>query len=233
MHNPRLSPRDRFLRNVSLVLLVFTSAIGCGPQSLYFLVAPFVDDKVEPKCKLADPKKEITVVIASRFENLEVRPEIQPAEQELAEALATQLRARFKENKDKVKIVPPLKVRQQLTRTREWDADTLVGVGKRFDADYVIAVTLQDMSLFMGNSYNQLYQGRADLEVVVYDVNQPPLEAVLQRYPYRAEFPKARPIDTSGTNPAQFRDLFVRNMGAELARWFAAYPPEKKLDFGE
>src|SRR5436190_17601182 len=94
MFNRNLSPRDRFLRNISLLLLLATFAIGCGPQSIYFLVAPFMDDKLEPKCKLADPKKEITVVIASRFENLEVNPEIQPAEQELAETLATQLRAR-------------------------------------------------------------------------------------------------------------------------------------------
>src|SRR5262249_20221870 len=124
MFNKNLSRRDRFLRNISLVLLLATLAVGCGPQSLYFLVAPFVDDKIEPKCKLADPKKEVTVVIASRFENLEVRPEIQPAEQEIAETLATQLRARFKENKEKVKVVPPLKVRQQLTRSRDWDSDT-------------------------------------------------------------------------------------------------------------
>lgn len=224
-----LEPRDRFLRNVSLLLLFMTFAIGCGPQSLAFLVLPFVDDKVEPKCKLADPKKEITVAIASRFENLEVRPEIQPAEQELADSLATQLRARFKENKEKVKIVPPVKVRNALTRSRDWDADTLVAIGKRFDADYVIALTIQDMSLFMGNSYNQLYQGKADLEVVVYDVHQPVLEAVIQRYPFRCEYPKARPVDAT-VNASQFRDMFVRRMGRDLSRWFAAYPSDQNFD---
>src|SRR5262249_18457265 len=154
-------------------------------------------------------------------ENLEVRPDIQPAEQELAESLANELRSLFKEGKDKVKIVPPLKVRQQLARSREWDNETMVAVGKRFDADYVIAITIQDMSLFMGNSYNQFYQGKADLEVIVYNTHETTSESVMQRYPYRAEYPKARPIDTSGTNPSQFRDMFVRRIGRDLSRWFA------------
>lgn len=222
--------RDQFLRNATIVLCLVWFAIGCGPASLAFLFMPFVDDKVPPKCKLASADKEITVVIASRFENLEIRPEVQPAEQELAETLAQQLRTRFKENKEKVKVVPPLRVRPHLSKLKEWDAPGLIQVGEHFQADYVIALNIQSLSLVMPNSYNSLYQGRADLEVTVYDVHQPSLESVILKQPFRCEYPTSRPIDSSGSNPTQFRMLFTNRMARDLARLFTAYPSDERFD---
>jgi hypothetical protein len=224
-----IHPRN-FRRAAALVCIASWLAVGCGPSSLAMLFAPFVDDRTPPKYKLAKDDKEVTVVIASRFENLEVRPELMTADQELAEALAAQLRNRFKENKEKVKIVPPLRARPYLLKLKEWDSANLQKVAETFQADYVIQIDVQRLSLVMPNSYNSLYQGHADLEVTLYDAHQPFLEAVLHKELYRCEYPTSRPIDTTGSSPNQFRIMFVTKMARDLARWFTAYPTEQRLD---
>src|SRR5947208_3140372 len=101
-----LGKTDRTLRNVTIVLGLAWASIGCGPDTIAYIAGVFVPNMDEPKYKLADPKKEVTVVIAARFENLEIRPDVQPMKDELADALTLEMRKLFKENKDNVKIVP-------------------------------------------------------------------------------------------------------------------------------
>lgn len=225
-----LRPCDRFLRNITILLGLAVFSFGCSPATISYLFMPFVDDRVQPKCKLANPDKEITIVIASRFESLEVRPEVQPTDQELAETLAQELRKRAKENKDKLKIVPPLRVRPYLSKLKNWDSAELISVGERFQADYVIVLNIQSLSLVMPNSYNSLYQGKADVEVTVIDTHQPALESVTLKSPFRCEYPTSRPIDSSSSSPSQFRQLFTSRMARDLSRWFAAYPSDQKYD---
>ena len=222
--------RTKLAWAIVLPCLAFWMLLGCGPANLAMMVMPWTDDKIEPKCKLANKDKEITIVLAARFENLEVRPELMTADQELSEALASQLRTRFKENGEKVKVAPPVRVRPQLLKLREWDHAGLLRVGEQFQADYVIAIDIQKLSLVMPNSYNSLYQGQVDLSVRVLDAHVPLLEAVRHTDLYHCEYPPARPIDTSGSSPAQFRMMFVNKMARDLSRWFAAYPSDQKFD---
>lgn len=225
------TPRRKFQRAVLALLCLAWLGVGCGPASLAFLFMPFVDDRNPPKhLKLAKEDKEVTVVLATRFQSLEVRPELMTADQELGEALAQQFRLRCKENKEKVKVVPPLRARPHLLKLKEWDAAGLLKVAEHFSADYVVQVDIQKMSLVMPNSYNALYQGHADLEVTVYDVHQPLLESVVLKQPYRCEYPTSRPIDTTGSSPAQFRMMFVAKMARDLSRWFTAYPAEQRVE---
>jgi hypothetical protein len=204
--------------------------IGCGPANLAMLVMPWSDDKVEPKCKLADKSKEVTVVVAARFESLEVRPDLMTADQELAEALARELRNRFKDNSEKVKIVPPIRVRPHLQKLRQWDDASLLAVGEKFQADYVLTIELQKFSLVPPSSYSALFQGQADLAVRLLDAHKPLLESVVFQEFHHTEYPRSNPIDNSGSNPAQFRQMFVGRMARDLSRWFAAYPSDQKYD---
>ncbi len=221
---------DLFLRNITILLGLATMAIGCGPASLAFMFMPFVDERVQPKCKLASADKEITVVIASRFENLEIRPEVAPTDQELAEMLTQELRKRFKDNKEKVKIEPPVRVRPHLSKLKSWDASSLVQLGEHFKADYVIALNIQNMSLVMPNTYNSLYKGRADVEVIVYDIHRSALEPILLKDSFRCEYPTTKEVDVSTTSPQGFRNRFIGRMSRDLARWFTAYPSDQKFD---
>jgi hypothetical protein len=221
---------DRFLRNVTILLGLACMVVGCGPSSLAFLFLPFVDDRIEPKCKLAKADKEIKIVIASRFQNIEVRPDLQPADRELADALASELRKRFKLNKEKAQIEPIQRVQPHLAKLKEWTAASLIPIGEQFQADYVIALEIEKMSLLMPSSFDSFYKGNADIHVRVYDVHQPAIDAELLRQSFHCEYPNVKTITPSDMNAAGFRALFNNRMARDLARWFTAYPSDEKFD---
>src|SRR4051812_45526927 len=103
------TPRAKCIRRPwGLVLLGFVWAgLGCSPAALSFLALPFVDDKIPAKYKIASADKEVTVAVVAWFGSLEVRPELMPAESEIAERWCPQLRDRFKYSGGKVKMGPP------------------------------------------------------------------------------------------------------------------------------
>jgi hypothetical protein len=205
--------------------------IGCGPASLAMFLLPWNDDKDEPKVKLADANKEITVVVATHFQNLEVRPELMSADQQLSEALATELGKLFKENKEKVKVVPPTRVRASLMKLREWDAASLREVAEKYSADYLIAIDIRSMSLVLPRSFDTLYQGQVDLHVKLLDSHEPLLECVkFEDGYYQSGFPQNRPIDRTNSSVDMFRRMFVNKIAGDLATWFAAHPSNTKFD---
>jgi hypothetical protein len=216
-----------FLRNITILLGLATMALGCGPASIAYLFMPFVDDRIEPRCKLAKKDKEVKIVIASRFENLEVRPDLRPADQELAEALAMELRKRFATNKEKAKVELPVKVRSHLAKLKDWNATSLRQVGENLQADYVIELNIQNLSLKVPV---ELYHGKADVEVTVYDIHREPLDSVIHKETFRCVYPATGPIDASRSSPDQFRALFNARMARDVARWFTAYTSEQKFD---
>ena len=208
--------------------------IGCGPTTLAMMLRPFSDDKEDPKCKIVDPDKEITVLLACHFQNLEVRPELMSADQQLVDALATELNKRYKENGNKVKIVPPTRVRGELMKLREWNPPALREVAEKYQADYLIAIDIQKLSLVLPNSYAALFNGQCDLHVRVMDVHAPILDGYkFEDFYHQTDFPQNRPIDAQNSSADMFRGMFVRKMASDLAKWFAAYPSDEKFNMGE
>jgi hypothetical protein len=215
-------------------VILLWMVVGCGPASLAMMLMPFSDDKEEPKCKLANPDKEVTIVLACHFQNLEVRPELMSADQQLVDSLATELNKRYKDNKEKVKIVPPTRVRGDLMKLREWDPPSLREVAEKYNADYLIAIDIQKLSLVMRNSYDTLFNGQVDLHVRVFDIHAPILDGYkYENYYHQSGFPQNRPIDASNSSPDLFRGMFVEKMSKDLAKWFAAYPSDDKYEMGE
>ena len=215
-------------------IVMLWMVIGCGPATLAMMLLPFSDDKEDPKCKIVDPDKEITLLLACHFQNLEVRPELMSADQQLVDALATELNKRYKENGNKVKIVPPTRTRGELMKLREWDQPSLREVAEKYQADYVIAIDIQKLSLVLPNSYATLFNGQVDLHVRVIDVHAPVLDGYkFDDYYHQSGFPQNRPIDASNSNPDLFRGMFVQKMARDLSKWFAAYPSDDKYNMGD
>jgi hypothetical protein len=202
-------------------------SIGCTPATLSMFFLPFVDDKIPPRCKLAK-KQEVTVCIVTNFASLETRPDVIPAESELAQLVADQLRKRTQENREKVKVLPPSRT-QSLNHAG--DGPSLHQIGKRAKADYVIALEIQSLSLYEKNSSNMLYRGNLDMLVRVVDVNQPDGEGTIFNEPYRGEYPGAiGPVDVAEMNVRHFRARFLNKVAGDVARMFTAYPREQRLD---
>lgn len=219
----------RTWRWTALLLGTLWVSIGCTPATVTWFLLPFSDDRIPPKCPevLAD-KKEVTVCIVTDYATLETRPETAPAERELAEAFAQQLRKRCQENKEKIKVVPPEKVRSY-KRQADFATRSNYEVGKHFKADFVIALEINHLSIYEKGSSHSLFRGNTELNVQVVDVNKPAGEGTIFTEPYRREFPTNGPRDSSDMSPTQFRHAFVNAVASDLARLFTAYPKEQRF----
>jgi hypothetical protein len=216
--------RNRNWHIAALVLGLAWLSIGCSPATLSFFFMPFTDTNIAPRCKLAAKNKEVTVCIVSNFASLETRGDIVPADGELATLVAAQLRKRTKENREKVTIVDPSRTRNQALSGR-----TLAEIGAQFKADYVIALEIQNLTLYEKGT-NMLYRGNIDMIVRVVDAKQNE-GATIFNEPFRCEYPGMRgPIDAAEMNVMQFRARFLNKVAADVARLFTGYPPEQRLD---
>lgn len=200
-------------------------SVGCGPANLAMLLVPFSDDRVPPKCKLA-AKKEITVCLVTHFASLETRSDVIPAEAELAELFAQQLRKRAEVNKERIKIVPPAKVRSFQNRA-DFAARSLYDVGKHFEADYVVSLEIANLSLYEKASHQMLYRGNTEIAVNVIDMKKPAGEGTIFTEHYRREYPSGGPRDASEGSVARFRAIFLNTVAGDLARLFTAYPSDE------
>jgi hypothetical protein len=221
------SNRNRRWYLAAFILGTFWVSIGCTPATLSMFFLPFVDDKIPPRCKLAK-KQEVTVCIVTNFASLETRSDVIPAESELAHLVAAQLRKRTQENREKVKVLPPSRT---FSLNQAGDGPSLYEIGKRAKADYVVALEIQNLSLYEKNSNNMLYRGNLDMIIRVVDVTQAEGEGTILNEPYRGEYPGALgPVDAAEMNVQQFRARFLNKVAGDVARMFTAYPPEQRLD---
>ncbi len=208
---------------------MFAFLAGCNPATIALLVSPFVDDSVPPKFKIAVRDKEMTVAIVAWFSNLEVHPDLIPADTELADKLATAMRLRFKENKEKVKILSTAQVRNVQNRLMANGTWSPAEVGSSLKADYVIALEINNLGLFKKGSYNLLFQGNTDVQVSVYDVNQSEGEKKVFDDVYHGDFPRGNPMQASDASSVQFRALFLSKVAGDLSRLFCSYPREMRM----
>jgi hypothetical protein len=210
-------------RLASLMLGVVV-CFGCNALALPFFLATGMDPKHEPDCKLAsaDKEKDVRVVLLA-YSGLETRPEFLRVDRELSTLLARQLQKDFKENQEKVKIIATSQVEKYKDEHPNWKAIGPAEIGKYFDADYVIELDIDGMSLYESGSGNQLFRGRGNVHISVVDVSKPGEEPIYHRT-YVAEYPKARgPIPVSDGNAQQFRQAFLAQVAKELAWRFTAH----------
>jgi hypothetical protein len=189
-------------------------------------MAPFMDDKVPPVCPLASKDKEAKVVIAAHHANLELRPELAEMHQLVATRLGQHLEQRFKENKDKVKIVAPTLVRSYQSKQTGYVSPE--EIGKHFQADYVVALELDGLSLFEKGSRGQLYRGNAEIQVKVVDVTKPVGEG--EKYDKSMRWDYQRHVDANEMSLGQFRARFVERVAKDLSQLFAAHPPRERFE---
>lgn len=100
-----------------------------------------------------------------------------------------------------------------------------VEVGKALKADMVIALDLEEFSLYQGQT---LYQGKANMRLLVYDVNQG-RAPVFERNLPQAVFPPNSAIPAGEKPEAQFRRQFVNYLAQTIARYF--YDHDNTVEF--
>ncbi len=86
-----------------------------------------------------------------------------------------------------------------------WDSVDFRAIGKGVDAQMVVAVDVHSFSLHEGKT---MYKGRADVEVVVYDMTQGG-KAVFSQSPKQVQYPNSGGVYTTEISERQFRQRFL------------------------
>lgn len=185
--------------------------LGCSPSTLYFLMRG--DDKIKPEIPLPvkDGKKEVTVAILANG-SPSLGYDFAGAERELSALVAQKMAAGTKEDKHPIRVLEQAKVDKFKTANPNWKTLTGGVIGKQIGADYLIDLTLTSMSMYQPEYGKEFYQGRATLQVVVYDTATP--DKPLQDYIHNSAQEQQ---STAATSPAGYRRWFIAKVAEEVA----------------
>lgn len=103
--------------------------------------------------------------------------------------------------------------------------DEYVEVGKALKADMVVALDLEEFSLYQGQT---LYQGKANMKLLVYDVSKGKAPVFERNLP-QAVYPPNSAIPAGEKPEPQFRRQFVNYLAQSIARYF--YDHDSTVDF--
>jgi hypothetical protein len=210
---------------LAALVLVAAASAGCDMKTMaYFLLPDAKDDPEIRRIASEDPRKEVKVVILT-YGALEVRPEFIKADLQLSELLAKQLRDLCEANDERVTIVQPRKVEAFKNTHPNWHTLDPAEIGKHFQADYVIYIEINELSLYAKGSHNSLYRGRANLSVTLVDVNK--ADTV---YPEHKDMTCVYPAETreipadGDVGAMEFRHAFLNYVAKRLSWYFAPHP---------
>jgi hypothetical protein len=191
--------------------LVAFAGMGCNPATLYFLMRG--DDKVKPEIPLPakEGKKEVTVVILANG-SPSLSYDFAGAERELVALVAQKMMTETKEDKHPIRVIEQAKVDKFKAANPSWQTLSGGAVGKQLGADYVIDLTLTSMSMYQPEYGKEFYQGRASLQVVVYDTATP--DKPLQDYVHNS---MEEPRSTAADSPAGYRRRYIAKVAQEVA----------------
>ena len=126
------------------------------------------------------------------------------------------------------KHIPKIKLIDQ-REVFEWadenNWEDYAGIGKALGADMVVGLDLEEFSLYQGQT---LYQGKANMKVLVYDVAQGK-DPVFERNLPQSIYPPNAAIPASEKPEAQFRRQFVNHLARQIAQYF--YDHDSTVDF--
>ncbi|MFO0845236.1 MAG: hypothetical protein U0797_23115 [Gemmataceae bacterium] len=207
--------------------LVLTA--GCDMASLAYFVLP--EGRVEPKLKhlASDDKEKAPKVVILTWGGLETRAEFIGADRQLSDLLGQHLKKLAEESREAVNVVPVRKVEEFKNANPSWKSMDLVEVGRRFQADYVIYLEMNSMSLYEPGMGDMLMRGRVTLNVQLADVRKPDDAPASESYScvYPGDAPGAVPVDNQAQK-MQFRQAFLNKAARDLSHYFARYPRQER-----
>jgi len=207
-------------------LVLFTlSSMACNPLALPYFLFLGPDPKVDPDFKLTSPDKHkpAKVVILASTPHMETRLELSRADSELAALFAQKLQEECKKNKDNVVVATSTKVQKFKDDHPNWRSLSLEELGKLLEADYVIDLEIDQLSLYEPGSQNTLFLGKAAISVTVADVHKAEEGPAFQQQ-YRREYPRSGSLPVTDTNPQKFRRDFLTHVACDLTAMFTAFP---------
>ncbi len=140
--------------------------------------------------------------------------------------LARQVGKLIQQNVKEVSIIEPQKVADWIDE-HDWDYVDYVAVGRGVDAEMVLAIDLDGFSLHDGKT---LYKGRADVQLVVYDLTeQGGGKEVFALVPPQIQYPKNLGMHTTDISESAFRRKFLNVVARHIAKQFYSYDMQEEF----
>jgi hypothetical protein len=161
-------------------------------------------------------KEKRVAVVCRQLASLQYRDSNVPRD------LATQIGSSLSNNVSKITVIDQQQV-AEWTDENEWEEFT--EIGRALDVDMVVGVELEDFRLHQGQT---LYQGRANVEIKVYDLKQGG-KMVFSKTPKPSIYPPNAAVPTSEKQEGQFRREYVKVLAEEISRHF--YDHDSRVNF--
>lgn len=145
------------------------------------------------------------------------------ADRELAGLLTKRLPELAKENKEKLTVVPPADLDKFKWKNPDWKTMRPARIGKALGADYVLDVGVGNVNVYQPGSGRKIYEGRAEVEVDVYDVAAPAADGPAHHYTHQFVFPKTGMKVVEDIPLSLFRQMFLEKLALELSRKHVDY----------
>lgn len=215
---------NRRRRWLGVLLMVTAVSFGCNPvTTMYFLIPGMHSDPEAPFHLAKKPKKgkEVKVVVLT-YARSGLSPDFLGVDRTLANLFAKKLTEGAEMNGDKIAVVPAHDVEKYKRENPGWKAEGAAQIGKYFDADYVIDMEINSLSLYEPGSAGNLLQGRASVGVTVTDVANPDDQPFA--HPYNGKYPRfgSRSADMDGSVDA-FRQSFLNRIATDLSWIFVSH----------
>jgi hypothetical protein len=151
------------------------------------------------------------------------------AEAVVASELAKRMPEMAKDIKRKVAVIPPKDVNKYKMQNPNWRVQHAAVWGKALGADYVLDIHLAKMSLYQPGSQNQLYEGRAEVEVQLHDVREP---GEPEHYVHPFAYPKTGFLDATSIPLGTFKKAFLERLAVEIAQYHIDYKADSGIAEG-
>lgn len=129
--------------------------------------------------------------------------------------LAARIGSLLAANGKKIEVIDQQQV-SEWTDENSWDEFSQIG--KALEADMVVGIELEDFKLRQGQT---LYQGKANVQIKVYDIKEGKL--VFEKTPKPSVYPPNTGIAASERQEQQFRREYIGILAEEIAHHFYDY----------
>jgi len=211
----------------TVVLAVVLSAVawnagGCRTLSFFMSLIPKPAKTVQAEFSGLDGKT-IAIVIEAKESLVYEWPDVR-------RRLSEVIRGELVRNLDDVVIVPPLQVIRYQDANLRWHSMNRAELGRKFGADYVLEVVLEDYGIREPGSAS-LYRGRVRATGSLFDTSRLGRHgAVWRNADIHVSYPEdGRPISRIMGNIGELRDEAERRFAKVLVRKFYDYKIEKEM----
>jgi hypothetical protein len=208
-----VSRRGRALHGLVAGLMLTLPLAGCAKV---LATAVYVIKGTNVPAEYPGLKEKRVAVVCRQLAMLQYRDSTVPRD------LAARVGSLLAANGKKIEVIDQQRV-AEWTDENAWEEFTQIG--KALEADMVVGIELEDFKLHQGQT---LYQGRANVQIKVYDMKDGG-KVVFEKTPRPSVYPPSGGIPTSEKQESQFRREYVGVLADEIGRHF--YEHDSRASF--